>query len=155
MQVRRLAGALGAELTGLDLSRPQSPAEINALREALTAHLVVSIPGQALSLDALERLTDELGGRSVTPFVKPLPDRPYVIRVIKEREDALNFANAWHSDLSYLPAPPSYTLLQAHEVPDFGGDTLFQNQYLAFETLSAGLRQTLLGNIQLSDNLDA
>ncbi|MFN9968566.1 MAG: TauD/TfdA dioxygenase family protein [Phycisphaerae bacterium] len=145
MQVRRLAGALGAELTGLDLSRPQSSAEINALRSALTAHLVVSIPGQALSLDALERLTDELGGRSVTPFVKPLPDRPYVIRVIKEREDALNFANAWHSDLSYLPAPPSYTLLQAHEVPDFGGDTLFQNQYLAFETLSAGLRQTLLG----------
>ena len=58
-----------------------------------------------LSLDALERFTDELGGRAVTPFVKPLPGRPYVIRVIKEKEDKLNFANAWHSDLSYLAEP--------------------------------------------------
>ena len=145
MQVRRLAGALGAELKGLDLSRPQSPREIGALRHALAEHLVVCIPDQALSLDALERLTDELGGRSVTPFVKPLPDRPYVIRVIKEREDALNFANARHSDLSKLPEPPSYTLLHAREVPEFGGDTLFQNQYLAYETLSEGLKATLRG----------
>jgi taurine dioxygenase len=65
--------------------------------------------------------------------------------VLKEREDKLNFANAWHSDLSYLPEPPSFTLLYAHEVPDFGGDTVFQNQYLAFETLSDGLKATLRG----------
>ena len=97
-----------------------------------------------MSLDDLERLTDQLGGRDVTPFVKPLDDRPYVIRVIKEPDDELNFANAWHTDLSYLPMPPSFTLLHAREVPDHGGDTVWANQYLAFETLSAGLRDTLL-----------
>ncbi len=62
-------------------------------------------------------MTELLGGRDVTPFVDPLEDRPYVIRVIKEPTDLLNFANAWHSDLSYLPAPPAYTLLHAWDVP--------------------------------------
>lgn len=144
-RVLRLSGALGAELRGLDLGKPQTTAQVQSLARALTEHLVVSVPDQELSLDALERLTDELGGRAVTPFVKPLPDRPYVIRVIKEKADTLNFANAWHSDLSYLAEPPSYTILYAHEVPAYGGDTLFQNQYLAYETLSDGLKQTLLG----------
>lgn len=145
IKVARLAGALGAELHGLNLAKPLAATELDGLRRALIDHLVVTVPNQAISLDDLERLTDQLGGRAVTPFVKPLPDRPYVIRVLKEREDKLNFANAWHSDLSYLPEPPSFTLLYAHEVPDFGGDTLFQNQYLAFETLSEGLKKTLKG----------
>jgi len=143
LRISRLAGALGAELRGLDLSRSLSPGAVAALRAALTEHLVVTLPDQAISLDDLERLTEQLGGRAVTPFVKPLPDRPYVIRVLKEREDKLNFANAWHSDLSYLEAPPSFTLLYAQEVPDYGGDTVFQNQYLAYETLSEGLRAVL------------
>jgi taurine dioxygenase len=145
VKVGRLAGALGAELRGMNLSSTQTPDQIAELRRALVDHLVVTVPDQAMSLDDLERLTDQLGGRAVTPFVKPLPDRPYVIRVLKEREDKLNFANAWHSDLSYLPEPPSFTLLYAHETPDFGGDTLFQNQYLAYETLSDGLKETLRG----------
>jgi taurine dioxygenase len=145
LKTSRLSGALGAEVRGLDLSRPLGAGDIAQLRRALTEHLVVTVPDQAMSLDDLERVTDQLGGRAATPFVKPLPDRPYVIRVLKEREDKLNFANAWHSDLSYLPEPPSFTLLYAHEVPDYGGDTLFQNQYLAYETLSDGLKETLKG----------
>ena len=67
---------------------------------------MVFLPDQRLDLDGLERVTDLLGGRDVTPFVDPLEDRPYVIRVIKEPTDVLNFANAWHSDLSYLPSRP-------------------------------------------------
>jgi taurine dioxygenase len=145
LKITRLSGALGAEVSGIDLSRQLAPGEVAALRQALTEHLVVTLPEQALSLDDLERVTDDVGGRMVTPFVKPLPDRPYVIRVLKERDDKLNFANAWHSDLTYLPAPPSFTLLYAQEVPAFGGDTLFQNQYLAYETLSEGLKATLKG----------
>ena len=141
----RLAGALGAEVRGIDLSRSVTREDFGALRKALIEHLVVTIPDQSMSLDDLERLTDALGGRTVTPFVKPMAERPYVIRVLKEKEDKLNFANAWHSDLTYLPEPPSFTLLYAHDVPDYGGDTLFQNQYLAYETLSDGLKATLRG----------
>jgi taurine dioxygenase len=143
--VSPVAGALGATVTGLDLSAVTDPAQLDGLRRALADHLVVFLPEQDLSLDDLERVTDLLGGRDVTPFVDPLEDRPFVIRVIKEPDDVLNFANAWHSDLSYLPEPPSYTLLHAWEVPDHGGDTVWSNQYLAYETLSGGLKKTLNG----------
>jgi alpha-ketoglutarate-dependent taurine dioxygenase len=145
LSVERVAGALGATVRGIDLRSVSEPAELDGLRQALAEHLVVFLPDQDLALDDLERVTDLLGGRDVTPFVDPLEDRPYVIRVIKERDDVLNFANAWHSDLSYLPAPPAYTLLHAWDVPEVGGDTVWSNQYLAYETLSNGLRSTLDG----------
>ena len=145
LTVEPVAGALGATVTGIDLAEVSEAAQLDELRRALADHLVVFLPGQDLGLDDLERVTDLLGGRDVTPFVDPLEDRPYVIRVIKEPTDVLNFANAWHSDLSYLPAPPAYTLLHAWEVPDHGGDTVWSNQYLAYETLSGGLRATLDG----------
>ena len=145
LDVEPFAGALGAEVRGIDLTSVEDAEQLEGLRDALARHLVVVLPDQTMSLDDLERLTDLLGGRDVTPFVTPLPDRPFVIRVIKEPGDQLNFANAWHSDLSYLPEPPSYTLLHASQVPPFGGDTLWTNQYLAYESLSKGLQHTLVG----------
>jgi len=132
-------------VTGVDLSKPLQAEDVAKLRRALLDHLVVALPDQNMSLDDLERLTDALGGRDVTPFVKPLPDRPHVIRILKEPADKLNFANAWHTDLSYLPEPPSFTLLYCLEAPPVGGDTIWANQYMAFETLSAGLQENLLG----------
>jgi taurine dioxygenase len=132
-------------VTGIDLNTATESGQLDGVRRALADHLVVFLPDQHLDLDGLERITDLLGGRDHTPFVTPLADRPYVIRVIKEPEDQLNFANAWHSDLSYLPEPPSYTLLHAWEVPAFGGDTVWSNQYRAYETLSPGLKKTLDG----------
>ena len=145
LDVSPSAGALGAVVTGIDLTKVMESEQLDELRRVLADHLVVFLPEQHIDLDDLERITDLLGGRDTTPFVTPLPDRPYVIRVIKEPEDQLNFANAWHSDLSYLPEPPSYTLLHAAEVPEFGGDTLWSNQYLAYETLSRGLKEALVG----------
>jgi taurine dioxygenase len=145
LTVSKAAGALGAEVRGLDLRQVTEAGQLDELRQALADHLVVFLPEQSIDLDDLERITDLLGGRDVTPFVEPLEDRPYVIRVIKEPTDVLNFANAWHSDLSYLPEPPSYTLLHARQVPDFGGDTVWSNQYLAYEQLSGGLKRTLAG----------
>jgi taurine dioxygenase len=145
LDVRPVAGALGASVTGLDLTGATSTEDLADLKEALAQYLVVFLPEQDLTLDDLERVTDLLGGRDITPFVTPLEDRPYVIRVVKEPQDQLNFANAWHTDLSYLAQPPSYTLLHAWDVPDHGGDTVWSNQYLAYETLSAGLKATLAG----------
>jgi taurine dioxygenase len=144
LQVEKIAGACGAVVRGFDLRDPQDPEVVERLRVLLDEHLVVSLPDQHLTLDQLERFTDELGGRDVTPFVAPVDGRPYVIRVIKEPGDQLNFANAWHTDLSYLPAPPAYTVLHAWEVPAYGGDTMWANQYLAYETLPRELRDRLL-----------
>lgn len=145
MLVTRDGGSAGAYVTGVDLSQKHEVEEIAGIRKALLDHLVVALPGQSLSLDDLERFTDALGGRDVTPFVKPIEGRPHVIRILKEPHEKLNFANAWHTDLSYLEAPPSFTVLYCLETPPCGGDTVWANQYMAFETLSAGLRDTLMG----------
>ncbi len=143
MDVERLAGSCGAVVRGLDVSEPCSAARAEEIRGLLDEHLMIALPDQTLDLDRLEVFTDELGGRDVTPFVTPVAGRPYVIRVIKEADDELNFANAWHTDLSYLPRPPAYTVLHAREIPPAGGDTLWANQYLAFETLPDHLRDRL------------
>ena len=145
LKISPAAGAAGAFVTGVDLSKPLDDEEVAGLRRALLRHQVVALPDQKMSLDDLERLTDALGGRDTTPFVKPMEDRPFVIRILKEKEEKLNFANAWHTDLSYLPAPPSFTLLYCLEAPAVGGDTVWANQHMAYETLSPGLRETLRG----------
>jgi taurine dioxygenase len=93
LEVERVAGALGAVVTGIDLTAVTEPSEVDGLRHALNDHLVVFLPGQDLGLDDLERVTDLLGGRDLTPFVDPMEGRPHVIRVVKEPGDVLNFAN--------------------------------------------------------------
>jgi taurine dioxygenase len=143
LKVEKASGAAGAYVTGLDLANSLDNEQVASLKQALANHLVVALPEQRISLDDLERLTDQLGGRDVTPFVKPLADRPHVIRILKEPHERLNFANAWHTDLSYLPEPPNYTLLYCLDAPATGGDTIWANQYMAYETLSPGLRETL------------
>ncbi|HUS42868.1 MAG TPA: TauD/TfdA family dioxygenase [Ilumatobacteraceae bacterium] len=142
-EVERLAGSCGAIVRGIDVARPQSPHEIEVLLQLLDEHLVIALPRQRLDLDRLEAFTDELGGRDVTPYVTPVDGRPFVIRVIKEPSDELNFANAWHTDLSYLAAPPAYTALHAHQVPAAGGDTMWANQYLAYETLPDSVKEQI------------
>lgn len=143
--VERIAGSCGAIVRGVGLRHAQGDEQVAALTALLDEHVVIALPEQFLDLDQLERATDELGGRDITPYVKPVDGRPYVIRVIKEPSDELNFANAWHTDLSYLPEPPSYTLLHAADVPAFGGDTLWANQTAAFATLPESLQERLIG----------
>ena len=143
VDVQRLAGSCGAIVRGIDVSRPQSPEQIEAILRLLDEHLVIALPRQALDLDRLEAFTDELGGRDITPFITPVEGRPHVLRVIKEPTDELNFANAWHTDLSYLMAPPAYTVLHAHDVPAAGGDTMWANQYLAYETLPDSVKDQI------------
>jgi len=145
MDVQRLSGSCGAIVRGIDVSTPQSPAQIETILQLLDEHLVIALPHQRLDLDRLEIFTDELGGRHVTPYINSVEGRPHVIRVIKEPSDELNFANAWHTDLSYLAAPPSYTVLHAHDVPAAGGDTMWANQYLAYETLPESLKEQIDG----------
>ena len=127
------------------------------------SHLVVFLPDQQMDLDDLERVTDLLGGRDTTPFVTPFEDRPFVIRVIKEpsRSAQLRQRLAQRSELS-----PRAAVLHAcstpAEVPPFGGDTIWSNQYLAYESLSRGLKETLarapgraLGGHGLRDRADS
>lgn len=142
--IDRIAGALGAELTGVDLTRSLTDAELAELRDAVVQHKVVFLRDQPYATEHLVRLTEQLGGHGHTPFLEPMPDHPGVVRVVKEaNENGFNFGGAWHSDWSFQPEPPAFTLLWSVDVPPQGGDTMWSNQQLAYETLSDGLRATL------------
>ena len=79
------------------------------------------------------------------PLAEPIPEHPDIIAVVKEPGQTTNFGGVWHSDTAYLESPSLGTLLYAKEVPARGGDTLFANMYLAYESLSPGLRRLLDG----------
>jgi taurine dioxygenase len=142
-EVRPIAGALGAELHGLDLSVALSNAAIGAIRQALLDHLVIFFRDQHLPPERFLALAGRFGTPIEYPFVKGIEGFPEIINVTKLEHETVNFGGVWHSDTTYLQEPPMATLLVAREVPEAGGDTLFANQYLAFETLSETLRDLL------------
>jgi taurine dioxygenase len=83
----------------------------------------------------------------VHDFVEGMADNDEILEVRKEEHETRNFGGGWHSDVSYLEKPALGSVLYAREVPAFGGDTMFANQYLAYETLSDGLKE-LLGSMR-------
>lgn len=142
-----IAGSLGAEITGVDLSGPLTDAQVADIRSAVVDHLVVFFRAQQFPIDRHEELTRRLGGFGDTPFVEQLDGHAGVVRVVKEAGETgiANFGGGWHTDWSFQVAPPSFTLLYAVDVPPHGGDTLWANGHLAYETLSPGFRSTLDG----------
>ncbi|MCC6919222.1 MAG: TauD/TfdA family dioxygenase [Alphaproteobacteria bacterium] len=143
MHIAPTGAALGAFITGIDLARPLAPEGLAAFRAAIVAHKVVFLPDQHITLDDLERLTDQLGGRRDTPYVKGLADRPMVVRVLREADAAIGFGEAWHTDLSYLAAPPAFTLLWSSEIPPKGGDTMWSNQAAAYAALDDATKREI------------
>jgi taurine dioxygenase len=144
-EIRPIGGALGAELHGIDLSADLSNETITAVRQALLDHLVIFFRDQELPPDRFLALARRFGTPIEYPFVKGIEGFPEIIDVTKLEHETINFGGVWHSDTTYLQQPPMATLLVAREVPDAGGDTLFANQYLAYETLSEKLRGLLAG----------
>lgn len=143
LEVRPIAGALGAELLGVDLRADLDDATVAAIRRAFLDHLVVFFRDQALTPAELVAFGRRFGALTRYPMVKGLPDQPEVIEVVKLPHERMNFGGIWHSDTVYLEEPPMGTMLLAHELPPVGGDTLFANAYLAYETLSPGMQRML------------
>jgi len=140
--VRPIAGAIGAEILGVDLRDPQ-PDLIAAIRAAWLEHLVVFFREQELDAEQFLALAGAFGEPVEYPFVKGLAGYPQITPVIKLEHEKVNFGGLWHSDTAYLERPPMATMLIARETPARGGDTLFANMYLAYETLSSGMRRML------------
>ena len=144
-EVRRIAGALGAEIHGVDLSADLSDGMVAALRQALLDHLVIFFRDQDLPPARFLALARRFGTPIEYPFVRGIEGFPEIIAVTKLPHETVNFGGVWHSDTTYLSQPPMATLLVARETPPIGGDTLFANQYLAFESLSSAMRTLLSG----------
>lgn len=155
IDIRPVAGALGAEIHGVDLAADLDEETVATLRKAFLEHQVVFFRDQQLSPDRFMTLARHFGTPVEYPFVTGIDGFPQIIQVAKLEHETVNFGGIWHSDTTYLEEPPMGTMLVAREVPPYGGDTLFANQYLAYETLSAGLKQTLEGLVGVSSSAKA
>ena len=155
--IRRIAGALRAEITGIDLRAPIDAALMANIRAAWLEHLVIFFREQALSTAEFLAFAKRIGEVIEYPFVKGLPDFPEVIPVVKLEHERVNFGGLWHSDTTYLEVPPMASMLIAKEVPPVGGDTLFANMYAAYEALSPGMQAMLqpLKGVNSSAKADA
>jgi taurine dioxygenase len=145
MQLHPVSGYIGAEVDDIDLKSDLSEDAQEELRQALFKHLVLFFRDQHLSLAEQKRLTELFGPLNQVPYVEPLPDDPYVIAVLKEATETNVgvFGGEWHSDFSFLEHPPAGSVLNAVEVPLYGGDTMWANQEAAYDTLPERLREVV------------
>ena len=143
--VHPVAGALGAEITGVDLAKDLSDDVVAALRRAWLEHLVIFFRDQDLPPARFLAFARRFGEPIEYPFVKGLDEFPEIIPVLKLENEKTNFGGIWHSDTAYLDVPPMASMLVAREVPTVGGDTEFANMYRAYETLSDGMKRLLEG----------
>ncbi len=155
MHVKKIAGALGAEISGLDLSKGV-PATLAAdIRQVFLEHQVIFLRHQDLTPAQFLAFAQAMGQPIEYPFVKGIEGFPHIIEVKKLAHEKVNFGGIWHSDTTYLDMPPMGSMLLAKAVPPYGGDTLFANQYLAYETLSDTMKGVLTGLKGISSSAKA
>jgi taurine dioxygenase len=154
-EVRPIAGALGAEIAGVDLSRDLDDETVAALRRAWLQHLVLFFRDQDLPPAHFLAFARRFGEPIEYPFVKGLDEFPEIIPVLKLETERVNFGGIWHSDTAYLDVPPMASMLVARDVPPAGGDTEFANMYLAYETLSDGMKRLLDGLVAVNSSAAA
>jgi taurine dioxygenase len=160
-QIKKLADALGAEVGGVDLSRPLPAAVFAEIRKAWLEHLVLRFRDQRLSdpqLIAFSRLFGELDPPGPNPYGKAfLPEYPEVNVISNIKVDGTPIGGLgdgeaiWHADMTYVETPPMAAILHALELPASGGDTYWANMYLAYESLPRGLRQRIEGREAIHD----
>jgi taurine dioxygenase len=140
--IERVAGALGAEVRGVDLARLDD-AGFASVRAALLEHLVLFFPGQHLSPDDHRAFAIRFGEPEIHPFIPKLDDRHQEIVVLDSDKGAK--ADVWHTDVTFSPTPPMCSVLKMVTSPPFGGDTMWTNQYLVYEALSTPMRDLVEG----------
>lgn len=155
MEVERLAEALGAEVRGVDLSRPIAPESFARIRRAWLEHMVLRFRGQKLTepqLLAFSLNFGELDPPGPNPLGRPfLPDHPEMNVISNITEGGVPIGGLgdgeaiWHADMTYVERPPMAAILYAIEIPPVGGDTYWANMVAAYETLSAALKRRIEG----------
>jgi taurine dioxygenase len=156
LKVERLAGTLGASVSGLDLAKPLDPDVLAAVRQAFLEHLVLVFPGQGhITPEQQVAFAAQWGELQRTP-APSAAGRDDLIELAAGGDEArpvdpdmhetakLARFDVWHADQTFEERPPLGTMLLARRLPSAGGDTMFANQYLAFEALAAPIRDMLM-----------
>ena len=161
LKVTKIGGALGAEIGGVDLSRPLAPELFAEMRKAWLEHLVIRIRGQKLTdpqVLEFSRNFGELDPPGPNPLGRPfLPDHPEMNVISNIKENGVPIGGLgdgeaiWHADMTYIERPPMAAILYAIEIPPAGGDTYWANMYTAYETLPAELKKKIEGREAVHD----
>lgn len=146
IHVKPNASGFGAEITGLDLSKPLPPDVLAEVQQAWADHAVVWFPDQPLTHDELEAFTLQIGPFGHDPFIAPMEGRPHILELRREPDEkARNFGAGWHSDWSFQHEPPAATILHSKVTPPVGGDTLYADCTRAYDALSDVMKRMLAG----------
>ena len=135
--------ALGAVISGIDLSKEPSKRAMAELEDAFGRYSVIFFRDQNLTPQQHIAMAERWGAINVNRFFNPLDGYPQIAQVIKEANQKENIGGTWHTDHSYDLIPAMGSMLYAREVPTVGGDTLFSSMYLAYQALSEDMKKML------------
>ncbi|RPI41736.1 MAG: taurine dioxygenase, partial [Hyphomicrobiaceae bacterium] len=145
IEVRPIAGSIGAEIHGVDVSEDLDDRTIGDIRQALLDHCVIFFRDQKLDAERHKAFSRRFGKLFIHPNYKGMQADPEVIQITREPGDKKIVGEEWHADTTMVAEPPMGAILYAIEVPPYGGDTLFANQYQAYEALSDGMKKMIGG----------
>ena len=140
IKIKKVSGAIGALIEDVQLGENLAENTSNEIYDAFLKHQVIFFRDQNFTSESLVSFAKRIGTPIIYPFVKGLESFPEITPILKKETDVNNFGGIWHSDTTYQDEPPKGTMLYALEVPEFGGDTEFSNQYLAYENLSKKMK---------------
>ncbi len=144
IEVAPVAGAVGAEIGGVDLATPLPDATIAEIRAALNRHGVVFFRDQTLDAEQHKALARRFGRIFIHPNFRGAGD-PEVVVIRREPEDKSVVGEEWHADTTMMPAPPMGAILYGEDIPPYGGDTLFASQAAAYDALSPTMQRMIEG----------
>ena len=144
-EIEHLSPAIGSEVRGLDLARPLPQDTLIRVRALWLERKVLFFRDQRLTPDQQLAFTRQFGEVEKYPFLPGIDGYPLIAPVLKLPHEKVNFGGLWHSDTTYLETPAAGATLYAIELPPLGGDTLFANMALAYETLPDDLKKAIGG----------
>ena len=143
IEVRPIAGTIGAEIHGVDISKDLDKETVADIRQALLDHCVIFFRDQTIDIPQHKAFAKKFGEIFIHPNYKGTQADPEIVQIRREPGDKKIVGEEWHTDTTMSAVPPMGAVLYALEVPPFGGDTLFANQYQAYEALSDGMKRLL------------
>ncbi len=143
--VSPLTGSLGAVVSGIDIGKDLSNAEFDQIHQAFNDHGAIFFRDQELTHQEQIDFARRFGELEVHPIVNGMEDYPEIIKVLKPAGESASFGTGWHSDNSFFEKPSLGSVLYGVTIPPHGGDTLFANQYMAYDALSEGMKALLDG----------
>ena len=154
MKTKLLSGALGAEIDGVSL-KDTSEKNFKIINELLLEHKVIFFRNQNITEEEHKSLAKKFGPLEKHAYVKGREEHPEIVRIIKDPNEKNQWGENWHSDVSYNMKPTKAVILRSIKIPPVGGDTVFSNMELAWETLDGKIKEKIKNKKAIHSSLGA